>query len=430
MKIVLIGAGSFVFAPTVVEDVLVKSKLNDFEFAFVDVNERSTELMAGVAKRIADSLGLNVAVSAACDREEALRGANYVITSVAAQGGRRWMMDYAVCEEEGIPDLLRECGALGGITYGIRNITLLLSICEDMERICPAAVLLNVSNPLTKVQTAIHRYTKIRSFGFCDVAKGGPAGNEMIAGYLGRDVREIDVLTAGINHFAWILSVRDKHTDDELLPRVLEIIAGRDDDHSAPMFRIYEQFGALPAALHHHTEFLPPYRDSDKIDAPPFHGSDAERDMRVQELTGVARGSIPYADAKLFEHGSWEHPGLIAVALSRKEDFYQPMLNVPNDGYLPQLPPGNIVEVPVQLIGGTVVPRKDILLPEKAAAASVRQSEIAEIIARAAVEGSRELAHEAVDADPAIDRKEPAHRALERMLNQHLDLIPQFKLRQ
>jgi len=48
MKITLIGAGSYVFAPMVVKDVLCDSRLEDFEFIFCDINLQAARLMAAV----------------------------------------------------------------------------------------------------------------------------------------------------------------------------------------------------------------------------------------------------------------------------------------------------------------------------------------------------------------------------------------------
>jgi alpha-galactosidase len=433
MKITLIGAGSYVFAPTVIKDLLEESRLENFEFMFCDINLPSAQLMAKAASKAAEELGLKITVFATDDRKTALLNSDYVITAVAVQGTKRWLMDYEVCKEENIPDLLRECGALGGITYGMRNATLLVSVCRDMESLCPNAVLMNVSNPLTKVQTAICRYTKIKSFGFCNASQGGKTGHHTIAGLLDRDPAGIEVMSAGINHFAWVLEVKDKLTGDDLLPLMIKNTSEAGGGYRNHCYKIYERYGAFHAAPGHHEEFLPAEFSSfaSYTNHPPFHGSDEKRRERINALEEVANGQTPFKESVAFENGSWERPGLVISALINGGDLYLPMLNFPNYGreYMPQLPEGNIIEVPVMINGGKMEPKKGVMLPEKAAGIVNLQSNIAELIASAAVKGDRDIAHHIVDIDVAIDsgRKERAHRALDRIISHHLDLMPQFE---
>jgi alpha-galactosidase/6-phospho-beta-glucosidase family protein len=214
------------------------------------------------------------------------------------------------------------------------------------------------------------------------------------------------------------------------MPELLKAVVSSDDYFDRAMTEIYESFGALPAALGHHLEFLPTGEYTETLDHPPFHGSDEERARHIAELEAVASGKISYSEAAPFINGSWEHPGLVAAAIAKGEDLYLPMLNVPNDGALPQLPEGNIIEAPGVIKNGVFVTEKNILLPDKAAVISTEQSNIAEMIAAAAVRGDRKLAHEIINADSAIpaDKKDQAHRALDKIIEQHLDLMPQFKI--
>lgn len=432
MKVAHIGAGSYVFAPMVVNDLFAKARLDGIEMAFCDVNLGMARLMAGVAGKVAEGCGLRLRATATDDRVEAVRGAGYVITSVAAEGVRRWQVDHAICVEEGIPEILGECGALGGISYGLRNSALLLAICRDMEALCPDALLLNVSNPLTKVQTAVSRYTGIRTLGFCNAAQGGAEGNEIVAGYLGRNFRDVRVMTAGINHFSWVLEVSDAGGGGDLLPELAARVgerAGGGSPHAARYLGVYRRYGAFPGAPGHHEEFMAPADGAGSAGRNPFHGSAEERERRIGELRSIADGTVRHGDSEAFTKGSWEHPGLVIAALHKGETLGLPMVNVANRGCLPQLPEGAIVEVPAVVSGGAVRPSTGLRLPEAAAEASANQLEVAGLIAEAAAKGEAGPAHAAVDADDAIEprKKGAAHRALDRMIEAHRDLMPQFK---
>jgi len=426
MKIVLIGGGSYVFAPSVIDDLIIKAKLTNFDFVLVDINLEGAQLLAKITERIALAEGVNVNVSATSDRLQALDGADFVITSLAYQGEKRWNMDYEICKQEGIPYELRETGALSGIVYSFRNITLLMGICRDMEKLCPNAILLNVSNPLTRIHEAINRYTNIKAYGFCNVAQCGAHGYEIVASTLGRHYADIDVTSAGINHFSWILSIRDKATKADLLPEYVEklLSAPHPWENGQVKHRWYEQYGAVAAPpVDHVADFLPYQPNIHYLDKAPYHGNAEERAKRVANMKLVADGTLDYRGAECFDHGSWEHPALVAVAIHTKTDMYLPILNVPNKNCIPQLPQDAIVEVPVNITGGKVVPATGITLPKAVADMCVNQCEVAEMVARAAVEGDRALAFKIIEVDQAITEKEAAARALARMLEAHEDIF-------
>ena len=49
MKIVLIGGGSHVFAPSVIEDLLLKARATNFDFTLVDINLEGAQLIDAYA---------------------------------------------------------------------------------------------------------------------------------------------------------------------------------------------------------------------------------------------------------------------------------------------------------------------------------------------------------------------------------------------
>jgi len=426
MKIVIIGGGSYVFVPTVIEDLVIKSKL-ECHIVLVDINIEAVKLLAEITKRIAADNNVAVKVSATTNRTEALASADYVINTAAIQGLKRWLMDYEICKEEGIPYELRECGALSGITYGFRTITLMLGICKDMEKLCPSAKLLSVSNPLTKVHEAIHRFTNIESYGFCSVAQCGADGFEMIADVLSRNHTDIDVVAAGVNHFTWIVSIKDRKTGGDLLPVYLEALQNSTNSDSVLKIQWYMDYGAVPATYaSHFAEFLPYRPDIHYPDAPPFHGDEAERLQRIEEMRLMATGELDYKNVPSFLGQSWEHPGLVVGALQHKTPLYVNALNLPNMGSIPQLPEGAIVEVPTEIVNGVFQPAMGIVLPKKVADACFNQCQVAEMVATAAVEGNDKLALEIIELDWSISKKAAATRALKRILAAHRDILPQF----
>lgn len=425
MKMVHIGAGSFVFAPTVLVDTIVNQRVTECELVLVDVNPVPLAVMAGVGRRLAKETGADVTVRAETDRASALADADFVIVSAAVQGVKRWHIDYDILRGFNLADQARECGGLGGLSNSFRAITLVMSVVNDMERLCPKAVLLDVTNPMPRVVTAVNRYSSIDCFGFCNIAYSGPTRYKWFGDLLGVDGEQLDIVTAGLNHFAWVVSAHDKTTDENIYPLLEEKVRQGTGYRFHLMQRWLNEYGGIVAGhVDHHAEWLPFQSDVQYQVTPPYHGTEAERANRWRELSEIAEGSRDWHD--VMKDLSWEHPVAVAAALSERKTMRFDMVNLVNRGYLPQLPDGRVVEVPIEVANGQVSGLSNIRLPEGVAQMCCEISDVHELVVKAAVEGDRRVAMEAVERDPAITDKRVGMKALDRMLEAHADLLPQF----
>ncbi len=86
------------------------------------------------------------------------------------------------------------------IAENYRQLTLMLEIARDMERLCPDAWLIQSSNPVYEGTTLIHRETRIRMIGLCH----GYAGYKEIAEVIGLEPERISFAAPGINHCLWM----------------------------------------------------------------------------------------------------------------------------------------------------------------------------------------------------------------------------------
>ncbi|MCZ8516892.1 hypothetical protein O9H85_31955 [Paenibacillus filicis] len=434
MKIVLIGGGSYVFAPTVLEDMIVKHRLAGCELVLVDLQKEAVEAMAAAGKRVARELGVTLTIRCNTERTHALPGADYVIVSASPQGAGRWQMDYDILREAGMPDQARECGGMGGMLNAFRSITLIMDICRDMEKLCPGAVLLDVTNPMPRDVTAVHRYSSIKTVGFCNIAYRGPDGYDFLPRLIGRQKNEVRIVTAGLNHFAWLLEIKDAQTGEDLRPLLERYIlegdwsgqpAGTRKELSVMRRWLMEYGGVAAGSVDHHAEYLPVQPDVHYWTKPPFHGNEAERRQRLLKLKHIANGQTGWED--LFLHGSWEHPVDVAVTLHRGSSSAFDIVNLPNKGNMKQLPDGRIVELPAVVRNGEIAAAIVPDLPEVVAALCRTVSDVHELVVEAAVNGSTETAKLAIELDPAVTDKKAAFTALDQMLKAHSDLLPQFK---
>ncbi|MBI2437843.1 MAG: hypothetical protein HYV36_03400 [Lentisphaerae bacterium] len=425
MKIALIGAGSFVFAPTFCHDLLVRHRPAALHLILVDLDLAAAERMARLARSMAVRSGLDARIEAAMDRVAALEGADYVGLCASPQGAARWRMDFEILREAGLADQARECGGLGGLANSLRSITLALDLAREIQRRSPKAVLLDVTNPMPRVVTAVNRFTQVACYGFCNIAQEGTQPFAESAGLLGLKPVEISGVTAGLNHFAWALSLQHRASGEDLLPALRVALERRGSRTDRLRLKWWREWGLPPFGhVDHHGEYLPKAPDIQYPEAPPYHGTPAERQRQARELECLIAGACAWEEADICR--SWEHPSDFLLARENPEAVPFPILNLPNDGTLPQLPRGRIVEIPVRVGGGRVGGGGPLTFPPGLAALLLQLSDVHEKVAAGAAEGNPARLLEAIEIDPAIEEKAKAKGLLEKLLARHRDLLPQF----
>ena len=117
----------------------------------------------------------------------------------------------------------------------------------------------------------------------------------------------------------------------------------------------------------------------------------------------------------------------MAVGLVLKRPMHVMALNLVNDGCLPSLPLGRVVEVPADVMGGQVKGRTMPELSSKVAALLRSLSDVHELVAQSAATGDIAAARRSIDIDPAIVNKPAALAAFDEMLPLHLDVLSRFK---
>jgi len=100
--------------------------------------------------------------------------------------------------------------------------------------------------------------------------------------------------------------------------------------------------------------------------------------------------------------------------------------NLPNDGQVTNLIEDAVVETPVFIDGSGVHPIQVGELPEGLAALCNIQILVTDLAVEAAVNGDRELALQALLADPVVHDLEAGKKAFEQLMEAHIDLLPQF----
>jgi alpha-galactosidase len=109
---------------------------------------------------------------------------------------------------------------VAGIFRALRNIPLMLEICEDIKKYCPKAVFLNYTNPMAMLCKAMQTYCpEVDVTGLCHSVQGTA---EMLAKWLGLGLKDVDYTCAGINHMAFYLKF--EKDGEDLYPRLRELM--------------------------------------------------------------------------------------------------------------------------------------------------------------------------------------------------------------
>ncbi|MHB0935954.1 MAG: family 4 glycosyl hydrolase [Armatimonadota bacterium] len=425
MNIVLIGAGSISFGGGQIADLLQAPELRGRKgrLVLVDTDEAALATMLRLAERIKAHAGADMILEANTDRTKALPGADYVITAVARKRYPLWEQDFRVPLAYGFRHCLGENGGPGAVFHTLRSLELIMPIAQDVERLCPEALLLNFTNPEARVLHAISHLTKVRAAGICH---GVFTALEFIARYTGRPWEEFHVVSAGMNHFYCLLEVTDKQTGKDRLPELVE--AAVHDEDAPPLFRkMAEIFGVFTFPSDDHIgEYLSYGAEFHGVKWPYGQeyrpvGSEPE----PLPLADYAAGRRPLDQEVLKPSGEVTVPIIADIELDRGS--YRHAVNVLNtEGYIDNLPRRAAVEIPATVDARGLHPVHVGAIPETFAAMMRTQFAIHELITEAWQTRDKRLLLQALLLDPNVNSITAAERLLDDMLELQAAFLPSF----
>ncbi|HOF88515.1 MAG TPA: alpha-galactosidase [Armatimonadota bacterium] len=403
MKIAMIGAGSIVFAKTLINDMLATPALQGATYALMSPTEPKLRRMeAFVGRMIADN-GLPAQVYATTDRRDAIRDADYVICMVQVGGVEAFKYDYEIPLTYGVDQCIGDTLGPGGVFRALRGIPVLQQIADDMAQVAkPGALLLNYTNPMAMCCYALGLVSDVPFIGLCH---GVQTTLDLIAGYVGVPKAEIDYLCAGTNHMAWFLKLA--HAGQDLYPR-FKALCERPEYYVNEKVRIevMRHFGYfMTESTGHLSEYVPWFRGSARAlrrycDQPAFGGESGAYYTWCARIAEKYRAVDPLQfESPLLEPRSAEYCTYILEAHATGAPV-RLQGNVRNDGYITNLPSGCCVEVPVYVDREGLHPLRVGDLPIQCAALNQSNVTVQALAVEAALTGDPELAMQAIAMDP------------------------------
>ena len=429
MRIVLIGAASQSFGRGQIVDMLRSPALRGqgVTLWLVDEDAAALDVMTRFAERVKAHVQSDILVRSSTDRRDALPNADYVITAVARKRMALWEQDYRVPLAHGFRHCLGENGGPGALFHALRSLELIIPICLDMETLCPNALLMNFTNPEARVLHAVCHLTRVRAAGFCH---GVFSALSAVEHYLQRPVEELEVVSAGMNHFYALLVVRDKATGEDLYPELRRRVLSDTSPRTQPLFRtLVEVFDVFSYPSDDHIgEYLSfggaalprwPYG----LESRPI--GESQR-ASVIPLEAYADGRQPL-DARTLRTTEELTTPIIADILHDR-GTQRPAVNVLNTGgYIDNLPRTGAVEVPATVNAAGIHPQHVGALPEPFAAFVRTQFSIIEAVTEAYRTRSRRVLLQALLLDPVVNSVNEAQALLDEMLALQQGYLPTFE---
>ncbi|HEY5164663.1 MAG TPA: hypothetical protein VIJ44_01805, partial [Acidimicrobiia bacterium] len=385
----------------------------------------------------------------------ALAGADYVVVTISTGGFDSMRHDLEIPARYGIRQPVGDSVGPGGITRALRSIPVLIKIAQAVERRCPDALLLNVTNPLSALCRAVTRQTDVPTVGLCNEVVGLQFVTSLL---LDADLRRVDPVVAGVNHLPLVTALRVE--DEDGFARLRDLL-NDEDAQRQPVWmtpppamhypkvsagadwtkadviagnrlklEIFTRFGVLPGSSDTHVaEFFPgfvtPSSDYGREWSVHHYGLAGHMADKVADDADVA-ALLERDEISSYPSGELVAPLLDSLLSHRPAAL---PVNLPNQGQVQNLPAGVVVEcMGVATDDQRVVARDEAHVPSIPGEQLRRVAVSEELTVEAALSGNRTTVLEAMLADPMAGRLPYEHvvTMTDELLQSTARWLPQF----
>lgn len=451
-KITFLGAGSSVFAKNVLGDCLQTDCLREYEYALFDIDPKRLEESFMMLSNInRNSNAGRAKIVKYTDRKAALRGAKYVVNAIQVGGYEPCTVtDFEVPKKYGLRQTIGDTNGIGGIFRALRTIPVMLDFAKDMEEVCPNALFINYTNPMSMLTLAMNRATPIQTIGLCH-------SHQSCVPQLLRSLNlpedGLNYKIAGINHMAWLLEIT--RNGEDYYPTIKKhAIEGPVIDTHPQMrgayfpewqgeynhtnhdnmvrFELMKQFGYyVTESSEHSAEYYPYFIKKnypeliDKFNIPL---DEYPRRCVIQAQMWKKQAEQLIHNEKLTHERSHEYAASIIEALETGKDFSFGG-NVMNDGLIDNLPSDCCVEVTCLANAGGIQPVHIGALPHQLAALNLRQISVHQLAVDAALTGKKDYIYHAAMLDPHASAElsiDEIRAMVDDMIEAHGDWLPKY----
>lgn len=405
LKVTLLGAGSGFCQPLFTDILSIDGIDDEGVMGLVDIDKARLDLNVRLMKRLLELKGKKRwKIQASTNRHTVLPGSTYVINTIEVSGIHTVRLDNDIPLKYGIDQCIGDTIGPGGIMKALRTVPVWLEILEDVKRLCPKALVLNYTNPMSIMSLAAVRALGGQPYvGLCHSVQGSTKG---LARWLKIPYDQFVYKCGGINHMAWVTEATYRGRD--MYPKLKQIAADPANlKHDPVRFEIMKQLGFyVTESSGHFSEYVPFFRK--RKDLIKKHCGD-----------GYNGGSSFYADSwpqwrrKVDEKRRAMAEGKVEIPLTRGHEYASDIIeghhfgrtrtiyaSVPNTGLIPNLPLTGVVEVAVTVDKRGFSPTYFGPLPEQLAALCRANMAVFELTVSGIMNRNRESVVHAMMLDP------------------------------
>src|ERR1043166_6181659 len=166
-RICFIGGGSYNWMPKLLGDLALTPDLEG-TVVLHDIHPQALQDIEQYGRKAFARAGSNFAIETTPELEQGLDGADFVVVTITTGGLDTMALDLSIPEKYGIYQSVGDTVGPGGLARALRNVPVMVGIAEAMQRNCPNAWMLNLTNPLTVLTRVVNMTApKIKAMGLC-----------------------------------------------------------------------------------------------------------------------------------------------------------------------------------------------------------------------------------------------------------------------
>ena len=386
MKIAVIGGGgvrSMFLAKSLAQS---SGELGFDEIVFMDNDEAKLNTYGRMAARLVKELSPGLPFRLTSDPVEAVRDADYVITTIRVGGDDMRIRDERFALSKGL--LGQETTGAAGFSFAMRSVPALAEYCELAKRYASKDVkIFNFTNPAGVVSQTLRDMGYDFTFGICD------APSSLLHAFAKLYGVEQDAVTGncyGLNHLSFFESV--KLRGREIMPELLKnpkLYTDTDMRFFKPdlvehmgcilneyLYYFYYREQAIENILKAGVTRGEVIRDVNHHMMEELSGMDIENDFArclgvfdkwygrredayMSNETGISRAKEPYHfDIHEKDAGGYAGVALKYIRARNSGQESEMILCVPNQGAIPGLLDTDVVEISCTLKDGVYIPHR------------------------------------------------------------------------
>lgn len=220
MILASIGSGSS-YLPDIAEMLIERREtMQVAQWRLMDIDVYRLNCTGKYVQKMFAEAGMPTVVTLTSDLEEAVRDADFVITTIRPGMSDARNLDETIPFKHGL--IGQETTAPGGMLMGFKTIPAILEVAHAIERVAkPECYLINLANPSGMIAEALERHSNVKYGCLCN----GPTviRKAMEAIYGQEKPEDVFVEVIGLNHLIWCkVFVKGKDVTDDAFERLLD----------------------------------------------------------------------------------------------------------------------------------------------------------------------------------------------------------------